>query len=162
MPVLIEDAAQDDLPQILVLNESEVPHVGSVNIERLHWFEKHASYFRVARVDGDLTAFLIGLLPGSSYQSPNYLWFCERYKDFAYVDRIAVAAAGRRLGLASQLYDDFARAMQPAVTAMTCEVNIRPPNEASMQFHLRRGFREVGTLVNQDDSKQVAMLLKDL
>jgi predicted GNAT superfamily acetyltransferase len=162
MPVLIEDAAQEDLRQILVLNESEVPHVGSVDIERMYWFAEHASYFRVARVDGDLTAFLIGLLPGSSYQSPNYRWFCERYNDFAYVDRIAVAKAGRRLGLASQLYVDFARAMPPTVKAMTCEVNIWPPNEASMQFHLRRGFREVGTLSSEDGSKQVAMLLMDL
>jgi len=162
MPILIEDVAQDDLPQVLVLNESEVPHVGSVDIERMVWFEANASYFRVARVDGELAAFLIGLQPGTRYQSPNYRWFCERYDDFAYVDRIAVAKPGRRLGLASELYDDFARAMPPSVNAMTCEVNIRPPNDASMQFHTRLGFREVGTLSSEDDSKQVAMLLKDL
>ncbi len=162
MSVLIEDVSQKDLAEILALNESEVPHVGRVNIERMHWFAEYATYFRVAKVDHQLGAFLIGLRPGTSYQSLNYRWFCDRYDDFAYVDRIAVAAAGRRIGLASSLYDDFAAAMPPSVRVMTCEVNTKPPNEGSMQFHERLGFREVGTLSSDAGSKQVALLLKDL
>jgi hypothetical protein len=27
---------------------------------------------------------------------------------------------------------------------LTCEVNLRPPNEGSLRFHRRLGFREVG------------------
>jgi predicted GNAT superfamily acetyltransferase len=162
MPTRIEDVSQHDLEQILVLNESEVPHVGRVNIERMHWFAENATYFRVARVDQQLGAFLIGLRPGTRYQSVNYRWFCDRYQDFAYVDRIAVAEAGRRLGLASSLYDDFAAAMPASVSVMTCEVNILPPNDGSMIFHTRLGFREVGTLSSEDGSKKVALLLKSL
>jgi len=162
MATLIEDVSEDDLVDILALNESEVPHVGRVDIERMHWFAENATYFRVARIDRQLGAFLIGLRPGTSYQSVNYRWFCDRYDDFAYVDRIAVAAAGRRRGLASNLYGDFAAAMPLSVTAMTCEVNIFPPNEGSMNFHTRLGFREVGTLSSEDGSKKVALLLKGL
>jgi hypothetical protein len=162
MSTLIEDVSQNDLAEILALNESEVPHVGRVDIERMHWFAENATYFRVARVDSQLGAFLIGLRPGTSYQSLNYRWFCDRYDDFAYVDRIAVAAAGRRLGLASSLYDDFAAAMPSSVNVMTCEVNIRPPNAGSVLFHTRLGFREVGTLSSDDGSKKVSLLLKNL
>jgi predicted GNAT superfamily acetyltransferase len=162
MPTLIADVSAQDLAEILALNESEVPHVGRVDIERMHWFEKNASYFRLARIDGQLGAFLIGLRPGTGYQSMNYRWFCDRYEDFAYVDRIAVATAGRRLGLASRLYDDFAAAMPSSVDVMTCEVNIKPPNVSSMQFHTRLGFREVGTLSSEDGNKKVALLLKNL
>ena len=162
MSTLIEDVSENDLAEILALNESEVPHVGRVDIERMHWFAKNATYFRVARVDQQLGAFLIGLRPGTSYQSLNYRWFCDRYDDFAYVDRIAVAVAGRRLGLASSLYDDFAAAMPPSVNVMTCEVNVVPPNEDSMRFHTRLGFHEVGTLSSEDSSKKVALLLKNL
>ena len=162
MAVLIEDVSKNDLAEILALNESEVPHVGRVDIERMHWFAENATYFRVARVDQQLGAFLIGLRPGTSYKSLNYGWFCDRYKDFAYVDRIAVATTGRRLGLASSMYDDFAAAMPPSVNVMTCEVNLQPPNESSMQFHTHLGFREVGTLSSEDGSKKVALLLKDL
>ena len=157
----IEDVLHSDLAEILALNESEVPQVGKVDIERMHWFAENATYFRVAKIDNELGAFLIGLRPGTSYQSTNYRWFCDRYKDFAYVDRIAVAASGRRLGLATSLYDDFAAAMPTSVDVMTCEVNIRPPNKASMDFHTRLGFREVGTLTSDDD-KKVALLLKEL
>ncbi len=39
---------------------------------------------------------------------------------------------------------------------LTLEVNAEPPNEASMAFHLGRGFVEVGTL--GDDGKAVALL----
>lgn len=162
MEISIEDVAQHELAEILKLNESEVPHVGRVDIERMHWFAENATYFRVARVDDKMSAFLIGLRPGTRYKSENYRWFCDRYADFAYVDRIAVATTGRRLGLASALYDDFAAAMPPSVSTMTCEVNIRPPNEASMRFHTRLGFREVGTLSSKDGSKKVAMLLRNL
>ena len=162
MSTLIADVSPQDLAEILALNESEVPHVGRVDIERMHWFAENATYFRVAKLDGQLGAFLIGLRPGTSYQSLNYRWFCDRYEDFAYVDRIAVATAGRRLGLASRLYDDFAAAMPPSVDVMTCEVNIRPPNESSMLFHTRLGFREVGTLSSEHGDKKVALLLKNL
>jgi predicted GNAT superfamily acetyltransferase len=158
----ITNVAVGDLAAILDLNESEVPHVGKVDIERMHWFAENATCFRVAKSDDQLAGFLIGLRPGTSYDSLNYRWFCDRYDDFAYVDRIAIAAHARRQGLASLLYDDFSAAMPDSVRVMTCEVNIQPPNEQSMRYHTRIGFREVGRLANDGGHKEVAMLLKDL
>ncbi len=162
MQFQITDVAMADLADVLALNESEVPHVGKVDIERMHWFAANASYFRVARNNSQLAAFLIGLRPGTGYDSLNYRWFCDRYDEFAYVDRIAVAVTARRLGLAARLYDDFAAAMPDAVRIMTCEVNIRPPNEDSMRFHTQLGFREVGRRTSEDRNTEVAMLLKRL
>jgi len=162
MPFQITDVTTTDLAEVHALNESEVPHVGTVDIERMRWFAANASYFRVARNDGQLAAFLIGLRPGTNYDSLNYRWFCDRYDDFGYVDRIAVSITARRHGLASRLYNDFAAAMPDSVRIMTCEVNTRPPNEESMRFHNRLGFREVGRRASEDGSKEVAMLLMDL
>ncbi|MGI9272325.1 MAG: GNAT family N-acetyltransferase [Woeseiaceae bacterium] len=158
----INNVVSTDLGAILELNESEVPHVGKVDIERMHWFADNATCFRVAKAGDQLAGFLIGLRPGTSYDSPNYRWFCDRYDEFAYVDRIAVAANARRQGLASLLYDDFAAEMPDSVRVMTCEVNTQPPNEESMRFHTRLGFREVGKLANDAGDKEVALLLKDL
>jgi len=158
----IRTVTQPDLEEVLVLNESEVPHVGRIDIDRLRWFEEHACYFKVAK-DGDrLAGFLIGLRPGTNYASPNYRWFCERYADFGYVDRVAIAAHARRRGLASILYDDFAATLPKSAKLITCEVNIRPSNAQSMRFHTQLGFSRVGTLSSDDDRKQVALLAKHL
>ncbi len=162
MDFIISDVVIADLAAVLELNASEVPHVGAVDIEQMHWFASHAAYFRVARADEQLAAFLIGLRPGTAYGSLNYRWFCDRYADFAYVDRVAVAASARRHGLASRLYDDFAAAMPVSVDIMTCEVNTQPPNEESMRFHKQLGFREVGSLATENGNKKVALLLRDL
>lgn len=162
MEFAITDVASSDLDEILALNEAEVPHVGRVDIARLHWFAANAACFRVARAGDRLAGFLIGLRPGTAYDSLNYRWFCDRYDDFAYVDRIAVAVHARRQGLASLLYEDLAAKLPAAVKIMTCEVNLRPPNEQSMRYHTQQGFHEVGRLTTAGDSKEVAMLLKDL
>jgi predicted GNAT superfamily acetyltransferase len=162
MDLVIRDVDASDLEALLMLNQSEMPHVGSLDMSKLQWFAAHASYFRVA-VDGErIAAFLIGLRPGTSYESPNYRWFCGRYDDFAYVDRIAVAEFARRRGIASRLYDDFAAIVPASVSIMTCEVNIKPPNESSMTFHRRLGFHQVGSRSDADGSKEVAMLVKEL
>lgn len=158
----ITDVAVGDLDAILELNESEVPHVGKVDIDRMHWFAANATCFRVAKIADQLAGFLIGLRPGTPYESRNYRWFCEHYDDFAYVDRIAIATGARRQGLAAHLYDDFAAQMPDSVKVMTCEVNTQPPNEQSIRFHTRLGFREVGKLTSADGDKEVALLLKDL
>lgn len=160
--ISIEDVQQTDLEEVLALNQSEVPHLGSVNIEQMRWFSKHAHYFRVAKVDQRLAGFLVGLRPGSSYQSLNYRWFCDRYAEFAYVDRIAVAPPARGLRIASKLYDDFTESLPETVKILTCEVNVIPPNDGSMRFHARLEFREVGTLSTENGDKKVALLLKDL
>ncbi len=158
----IRDVEASNLEAVLTLNQTEVPHVGSVDLDKMKWFAANAAYFRTVVVDKRLAAYLIGMRPGTSYESLNYRWFCDRYEDFAYVDRIAVANFARRYGLASKLYDDFARSVPKSVGIMTCEVNLKPPNETSMRFHEKLGFRQVGSLAYNDGEKEVAMLLKDL
>ena len=86
------DVEASDLEAVLTLNQTEVPHVGSVDLDKMKWFAANAAYFRTATVDKQLAAYLIGMRPGTAYESLNYRWFCDRYDDFAYVDRIAVAS----------------------------------------------------------------------
>ncbi len=154
----ITDVTTTDLVAVLALNESEVPHVGKIDIEKMHWFASNATYFRVAKSNEQLAAFLVGLRPGTDYASLNYRWFCDRSEDFAYIDRVAVAAFARRHGLASRLYDDFAASMPDSVKIMTCEVNIRPPNESSMRFHERYGFSQIGSQATEGGQKEVALM----
>jgi len=162
MDYVIRNVCEADLDAVLRLNQSEVPHVGSIDLERMQWFAANAAYFRVAQNTDGIGAYLIGMRPGTSYDSPNYRWFCERYDEFAYVDRVIVAASARRNGLASRLYEDVADSVPETVGIMTCEVNIRPPNESSMRFHQRLGFEQVGSLASEGGNKEVALLVKEL
>jgi predicted GNAT superfamily acetyltransferase len=158
----LRDVESADLPAVLRLNKAVVPAVNDVGHDEMQWFVEHGAYFRVADSRHGILAFLIGMRSGTAYASPNYRWFCERYDEFAYIDRVAVASNARRLGLATTMYRDFESALPDRVPVLTCEVNIRPPNESSMRFHERYGFEQVATQVIEDGGKEVALLAKVL
>jgi len=158
----IADVTKADLDAVLALNESSVPHVSSIDLEKMRWFAERAFYFRVAHVGGRFAGFLIGLRPGLDYGSENYRWFCQNYIDFGYIDRVAVAPEARRLGVASTLYDDFANELQGQVKVMTCEVNIRPANDASMRYHELYGFKRIASQQTENGQKEVALMEKRL
>lgn len=144
---------------MLDLNQRSTPHVGEVDAARLRTIVDESTLALVAR-DGDaLAGFVLVLGPGAAYDSPNYLWFAQRYPDFRYVDRIAVESGRHRDGLGSRLYGavfDHARAAGSPV--VTCEVNLEPPNPVSQQFHASLGFREVGRQETYGGSVVVQLL----
>lgn len=158
----IIDVQPDDLAAVHLLNEAAVPHVNSVDIKQMEWFATHAPYFRVAQHGTGIAGFLIGLRPGLAYGSPNYAWFSTNYEDFGYIDRVVVAPDARRLGVARRLYDDFAGQLTGRVDVLTCEVNLRPANDASMHFHIDYGFVQVGSQETDGGDKEVALMEKRL
>jgi predicted GNAT superfamily acetyltransferase len=163
MKYSIRNATPNDLETVLVLNESVVPHVSSISMADMQDFLAKAVYFRVAcDGEGQVVAFLIGLDPNTEYDSPNYQWFCANYNQFAYVDRIAVAANAQRQGVAEALYQDFCNATDEWAQHLVCEVNLLPANPGSMTFHHRLGFNQVGTLETHNGTKKVAFLLKNI
>jgi predicted GNAT superfamily acetyltransferase len=101
-------------------------------------------------------AFLITLADRAPAVAPNYRWFAERFDRFAYVDRVVVAAASRRKGLAGILYRDLIDAARHAgLGRLCCEINIEPPNPASDAFHVALGFEEIGRAYLPDREKTV-------
>ena len=157
--VRIRDVRASDLGALHSINESAVPHVNSVAVERFRGFTREAVYFRVALVDDDMLAgMLVAFAPGAGYESLNYRWFEARYRDFVYVDRIAVAETARRRGVASRLYRDLFASVAARTRRITCEVNTRPANAESMAFHHRFGFRPVGSQETEGGAKRVCLL----
>ena len=159
---MIRDVEEKDLNQVLVLNEAVVPAVNSVSLDKMRWFAAHASYFRVAILDDRIGAFLVGFRPGTGYDSENYLWFCDNYDDFGYIDRVAVANHARRHGLGTAMYDDFRAFLPKEAGIMTCEIYTDPPATTSMRFHQNYGFVQVGTQKNNNGTKEVALMARDL
>ena len=130
----IEDA---DLPSVLALNNANVPAVNELEPDALAAIVKVSTVALSAidPADGGLAGFCLVLPPGTDYGSGNYAWFGERYVDFVYLDRVAVDAGRRTLGVGRALYAEVER----LVTAewFLLEVNLRPRNDVSLAFHER-------------------------
>lgn len=138
----IEPIRGDDEPAVLALNNLHAAELSWLEAGRLSHLLAEA--FVAVRV-GSLDAFMIAFDQDARYDSPNFLWFRERYPRFAYVDRIAVAAHARGRSLARGLYENlFEKARSRGYPVVTCEVNLDPPNPASDAFHLALGFQDTG------------------
>ena len=95
--------------------------------------------------------------------NPNFNWFKEHRESFVYIDRIIVAASARGQGLARMLYGDlFGAAQQAGQDRVVCEVNIEPPNPASVAFHAAMGFAGVGQATIHNGTKTVRYFEKTL
>ncbi|MDH3231525.1 MAG: GNAT family N-acetyltransferase, partial [Alphaproteobacteria bacterium] len=129
--IRIRPPAPADHEWALALNNSEVPHVSGLDVDSLADLIAMAAVAAVAEIGGAAAGVLVALLPGAAYGSANYRWFCERYPEFLYIDRVIVDPACRGRGVAGALYRhavDFGRTRAPI---LTCEVNEAPPNPDS-------------------------------
>lgn len=135
-----------DMPRVLELNEANVPAVGSLDIERLAAIVAESPIALVVEVDDTIVGFCLVLGADASYDSVNYRWFGERYDDQMYLDRVAFDAEYQGRGLGTLVYAEIDRLLSSfeGVKRLTLEINVEPPNEQSLAFHLRRGFVEVG------------------
>jgi uncharacterized protein len=146
--------------ELLALNNAHAAELSWLEPGQLFALLGQAFY---ARRVGKLDAFLLAFDQSASYDSPNYLWFCERYPRFVYVDRVVVAPGARRRGLARALYVDLFRCARVAGhEVVVCEVNAEPPNPASEAFHEALGFTQVGWAKIHDGRKTVRYLRRSL
>ena len=152
-----------DLAAVGLMNEEAVPAVNSLTSEELQRFADEAPYFTVARLADDVAGFLIGLDQTAEYHSLNFQYFKRTFDKFAYVDRVIVGSGARGKGLGKLLYRDFEKwARSRGLPRLTCEVNLRPPNERSLRFHDRARFHEVGRQETEGGAKLVVLLEKPL
>ena len=142
----IREAGSADFDAILALNAESEHFLSALDDARLRRLHAQAAYHRVVTESpGDVIAFLLAFREDAEYDSPNFRWFTRQYPQFLYIDRVVVARAAQGRGLGARLYDDIiAFAAARAITPLTCEFDIDPPNPASERFHGRYGFREVG------------------
>lgn len=156
----VREMTREDWPTVLALNQASVRELSPMDEQRLGFILDLAHRSLVAEDGDQVAAFAIAVAPGTDYDSANYRWFSERYERFLYLDRIAVAQAHRRRGLGALLYDAIEQAAQP-FGRMVCDVNVEPRNDASLAFHLARGYEDIGRL-QHGDVKTVALMRKEL
>ena len=156
--ITIRPLAPADHAWALALNNSEVPHVSPLNAGLLVALLDMAALAAVAEADGAAAGFILALLPGAPYGSANYRWFCDRYPEFLYIDRVIADPAFRGRGVGRALYEhavEFGRTRAPL---LTCEVNETPPNPESMHFHETFGFKTLGRQETEGGAKSVVLM----
>lgn len=150
----------DDIDLVVEINNAGYPAVPVTTAEEMRVLWELSSY-RVLAVtdDGDALGFALAMNPGAEYSSENYVFFESRFDNHLYIDRIVLADSARGKGVGTLIYDDlFAFAKAQGRTAVTCEVNLEPPNPGSLRFHRRFGFHDVDTQSTKGGTVVVQLL----
>lgn len=131
-----------DEAALLALNNAHAEELSFLTLDKFRAMAAEA--FMAVRA-GEADAYIVAFDQDAAYDSPNFLWFRERYERFVYVDRVCVAPQARGRGLARALYVAlFVAARHAGHERVVCEVNSDPPNLASDAFHTAMGFAAVG------------------
>ena len=162
MAIAIRDVRENELDSVLALNNAAGATILPLDATRMREFFDEAAYFRVAEADGHLAGFLIAMRENAAYDSPNFLWFRERYPEFLYIDRIVIAQRYRGLGLGRMFYADVTSFAEVRVPLLTCEVFLEPRDDVSVLFHGTYGFQEVGQQLMPGVRRHVSLLAKEL
>jgi predicted GNAT superfamily acetyltransferase len=156
----IKPLAQAGETAVLALNNAHAVETSPLDAAKLRAMLREA--FLAAAI-GDLDALLIAFDQDAGYDSPNFLWFRQRFERFVYVDRVITAPAARGKGYARALYERlFAQAARAGHGRIACEVNLVPPNPGSDAFHAALGFREEGRATLNGNGKSVRYLTRGI
>lgn len=158
----VRHATETDLEFVLTLNQASLEAVSHSNLKQLHYFLEAASYFKILCIKDKPAGFLIALMPGLDYKSENYRWISKNHDSFIYVDRIIIDGRYRNMGHGTDLYDDLARSFQGHVASILCEVNVKPYNGQSIQFHKKYGFMTVGEKDTENGTKRVSYMMYNI
>ena len=149
-----------DAGQVVAMNQASVDNLAPMDEAHLARLVALADTAQVVAEHDTVGGFAMAMAPGAGYDSEYYRWFEGRAEPFLYLDRVVIAESFRRQGLASLLYD----AMEERATQfgrMCCEVNVEPPNHASLAFHAARGYHELARY-RSSPTKEVVLPEKPL
>ena len=162
MSIIIRDVREHELDLVLALNNAAGPGILPMDAAKLHFFWENADYFRVAEKDGLLAGFLVAVSQDAPHDSPNFLWFRERYPQFLYIDRIVIASTRRGAGVGRVFYGDVQSFAEVRVPRIAAEVFLESSSHPALLFHGSFGFREVGQHLMAGPGLRAAMLVKEL
>lgn len=164
-PPHIRPFAAGDKAWLHGLNQACLPKVNDLSEAALWALQEKAACAWVAEsatTQRPLGA-MIALDPMADYDSPNFLWFRDHFASFIYIDRVMVEDAARNAGVGMALYRHLIlNCCGDGWAALTCEVNMTPPNPASLRFHEHLGFARVGEQDTDGGAKHVVLLRKPL
>ena len=81
--LLIRDMVHGDLGEAWRINQANVPAVGDETMTSFREIFEVSSVSLVVETDSQIAGFCMVLPPGTTYDSPNYLYFCDKFTSFA-------------------------------------------------------------------------------
>lgn len=160
---LLRPITPADHARVLAWNHAHVELLAPLDEARLTALLGWADLGCVIHEQGHDLGFVLTFASGSAYDGENFRWFAEHldaHDGFYYLDRVVVDPAVRRTGLGTRVYDEIEARARTLASVMCLEVNLDPPNEASLEFHRRRGYREIGQ--EGEPGHVVAMMAREL
>ena len=133
------------LENLYFLNQENTPEVGSIKS-----FESFVSLINISSLNllvqfkNQPIGFVICFRENSDYKSPNYKYFNQKKEKFLYIDRVVIKSGFRRNGLGTRVYEFIKRTASKELLPICCEVNSDPPNDISIKFHIKNGFKKIG------------------
>lgn len=139
-----------DHAALLTLNAASWPAVTRLNQSDLDTLFGHTGSHWVAEdVDAEtVVGYLLSFPSDSAYDDEEIRAFRARVEEpFVYICQVALAPRYQRIGLGHALYGKVFHEARSGGRRFVCtEVNIQPPNEASLRFHLGQGFLPLAEL----------------
>lgn len=137
---------------VLDANETHVEVLSPLDQPRLDQLLDWADRADIIEHDGQRAGFVITMAGDSAYDGFYFGNFRDRYAEaFYYLDRIVVTEHFHRLGLGSFAYNELEN-VAARHQRMALEVDIEPPNEASIAFHRKRGYVDLVTVGETEKS----------
>ena len=151
-----------DEADILGLNAESESVLSPMDDDRFAALRSMCCLLKVAETDDRVVGFLMGFSDGAGYDSVNYRWFASRLQRFLYIDRVVITQELRGTGLGRRFYTEAERwAAARKLHWLAAEVDLQPPNTASLGFHQRLAFVEVGRQV-AGNGKQVSLQVRSI
>lgn len=155
----IRNAAKLDISDILKLNNLNTPAVSELNASGLEKLIDISLYSWVIESSSEkVVGFCIILSPGADYSSDNYRWVSDRYDDFQYLDRVVISSEYQGQGYGRKIYEHWFT--KSSSEPLLLEVNVKPRNEGSIEFHKKMNFTAVGEQDTENGKKRVQYMLR--
>ena len=142
-----------DILSIYSINQVNTPEVGSLeSTEKLRDLLNMSSLVLVAKINNEIIGFVVCLEAGAAYTSLNYKYISKKAEKFVYIDRVAIRNQHRRSGIGKSLYEIIFDYSKKFELPIYCEVNTKPKNQPSLDFHGKIGFLKIGSKNFKDHS----------
>ncbi|WP_153912325.1 GNAT family N-acetyltransferase [Shewanella sp. TC10] len=146
-----------DIDTILALNEQFVRVLSPLDKRRLLKLIDMAALAVVIEKGSDIAGFLLVFNAKTDYDSVNYQWFDGHFESFLYIDRVVISDQFQGQGIASMLYQFVVNfAAENEVDNIVAEIDILPPNQGSLSFHQKWGFKQI-ELLKHNEHKVVSL-----